>query len=99
LDPESRDWGSEPVALESAPAVKPHPLRAARILLLHTWLSTQTEGWWRLTLDKLGVPYQYASTQSIAATPDLRKKYDVILFPPIGGAGSLDNIVNGLPTN
>jgi hypothetical protein len=79
--------------------VKMHPLRAARILLLHTWLSTQTEGWWRLTLDKLGVPYDYASTQNIAGTADLREKYDVILFPPIGGPGSMNNIVNGLPTN
>jgi len=99
LDSASKELGFEPLALESAPTVKAHALRAARILLLHTWLSTQTEGWWRLTLDKLGVPYDYASTQSIAGTPDLREKYDVILFPPIGGAGSLNNIVNGLPTN
>jgi len=99
LDSASKELGLSPVALASAPSVKMHPLRAARILLLHTWLSTQTEGWWRLALDRLGIPYDYASTQTIAGTSDLREKYDVILFPPIGGAGSIDNIVNGLPTN
>ena len=99
LDSATKELGLQPIALVSAPGVKTHPLRAARILLLHTWLSTQTEGWWRLALDKLGVPYDYASTQTIAGTPALREKYDVILFPPVGGSGSLNNIVNGLPTN
>jgi hypothetical protein len=99
LDSATKELGLQPVGLAALPSVKMHPLRAARILLLHTWLSTQTEGWWRLALDKLGVPYDYASTQTIAGTPDLREKYDVILFPPIGGAGSMNNIVNGLPMN
>jgi len=99
LDSSTKELGLSPVALPSAPSVKMHPLRAARILLLHTWLSTQTEGWWRLSLDKLGIPFDYASTQTIAGTPDLREKYDVILFPPVGGAGSLNSIVNGLPMN
>jgi len=99
LDAATRELGLQPVALGSAPNAKAHPLRAARILLLHTWLSTQTEGWWRLALDKLQIPYDYASTQTIAKTPDLREKYDVILFPPVGSGGSLNNIVNGLPTS
>jgi hypothetical protein len=98
LDAATRELGLQPVALGSVPGAKSHPLRAARILLLHTWLSTQTEGWWRLALDKLQIPYDYASTQTIAKTPDLREKYDVILFPPVGWGGSLNNIVNGLPT-
>jgi Zinc carboxypeptidase len=99
FDATVKELGLQSVGLTAAPSVKMHPLRAARILLLHTWLSTQTEGWWRLTLDKLGVPYDYASTQTIATSPDLREKYDVILFPPVGFSGSLNNIVNGLPTN
>jgi zinc carboxypeptidase len=99
LDSATRELGLLSVALSVAPSVKMHPLRAARILLLHTWLSTQTEGWWRLTLDQLGIPYDYASTQVIAGTADLREKYDAILFPPIGGTASLNNIVNGLPMN
>ncbi len=99
LDAASKDLGLQPIALGAAPSVKAHSARAARILLLHTWSGTQTEGWWRLALDKLQIPYDYASTQTIAKTADLREKYDVILFPPVGWGGSLSNIVNGLPTS
>ena len=99
LDAATKELGLQTTALSAAPSVKTHPLRAARILLLHTWLSTQTEGWWRLALDKLQIPYAYASTQTIAKTADLRDKYDVILFPPVGWGGSLNNVVNGTPTS
>jgi hypothetical protein len=99
VDAANKELGLTAVALGSAPNVKTHAIRAARILLLHTWLSTQTEGWWRLALDKLKIPYDYASTQTIASNPDLREKYDVILFPPVGWNGTLNNIINGLPMN
>jgi hypothetical protein len=99
LDSATKELGLQMTALASAPSVKTHSLRAARILLLHTWLSTQTEGWWRLALDKLQIPYDYASTQTIAKNANLREKYDAILFPPVGWGGSLNNVVNGLPTN
>src|SRR5689334_16342137 len=36
LDSTTKELGLQPVALASAPSVKMHPLRAARILLLHT---------------------------------------------------------------
>jgi Zinc carboxypeptidase len=71
-------------ALGAAPAVKTHPLRAARIALVHSWLSTQDEGWWRMAFDQLSVPYDYLSTQKVAATRDLRARWDVIVFPPVG---------------
>ncbi len=67
-----------------------------RIALMHTWLDTQTEGWWRMALDKLGVKYSYISTQSVARERNLRRKYDVILFAPIGINDS-QAIVDGLP--
>jgi hypothetical protein len=69
---------------------------APRLALLHSWLNTQTEGWWRQRLDLLGAPYDYISTQDVAASPDLAAKYDVILFPPVG-AGEPQRIVTGLP--
>jgi hypothetical protein len=65
-----------------------------RIALLHTWLSTQDEGWWRLALESMSVPYDYISTQDVAKSDDLRARYDVILFPPVGGRTPQD-IVNG----
>ncbi len=71
--------------------------RLPRIALMHTWISTQDEGWWRLALESMGVPYDYISTQDVAGIADLRAKYDVILFPPIGGSrASAQDIVNGL---
>jgi zinc carboxypeptidase len=89
------ELGLKAEALPSAPDVKTHPARAARIALVHTWQSTQTEGWWRLGLDKLNVPYTYISTQTVAKEPDLNAKYDVILFPP--GGGNPQAIVSGRP--
>jgi hypothetical protein len=70
--------------------------RVPRIALMHTWLSTQTEGWWRMALDKLHVPYTYISTQDASRDPNLRSKYDVILFGPVGYANTR-LIVDGLP--
>ncbi len=83
--------------LDAVPGVKAHELAAPRIALLHTWLGTQEEGWYRLALEDLGVPYDYISTQDAAAAPDLRSKYDVILFPPVGRRGDARDIVNGMP--
>jgi len=67
-----------------------------RIALMHTWLNTQTEGWWRMALDKLHVPYSYISTQDVARESNLRGKYDVILFGPVGYS-STKLILDGLP--
>ncbi len=67
-----------------------------RIAVMHTWLSTQTEGWWRMALDQLQLKYDYISTQDVARLGDLRAKYDVILFAPVGGA-SAKRIVDGMP--
>jgi len=93
-----------PMDLLSQPVTVPQGLAAIdmpggklpRIALMHTWLDTQTEGWWRMALDKLHVPYSYISTQDVARTSDLHAKYDVILFGPIGGV-SAQQIVDGLP--
>ena len=84
----------EATSIGSLPAVATHPLETPRIGLIHSWLDTQNEGWWRLGLESLGVPYDYLSTQDVAATPDLRSRYDVLVFPPVG-EDPVD-IVNGL---
>jgi len=80
--------------IKSMPTVASHPLATPRIGLIHTWIDTQDEGWWRIGLESLGVPYTYLSTQDIAATNDLRSSYDVLVFPPTGD-DSVD-VVNGL---
>ena len=98
LDRTANDLGVQVTALGAAPSVKTHAVRAARVAFIHTWLSTQTEGWWRLALDKLNIPYDYMSTQAVAKIPDLKAKYDVILFPPVGFNAGVNPVVNGIPT-
>jgi hypothetical protein len=98
LDRAAADLGLQAIALGAAPSVKAHPVRAARVAFVHTWLSTQTEGWWRLALDDLKIPYDYISTQTIAKIDDLNAKYDVILFPPVGYFSGPTTIINGMPT-
>jgi hypothetical protein len=96
LQAAARDLGLKIVGVRDAPSVGTHPARAARVAVMHTWLNTQDEGWWRLALDQLHIPFSYISTQDAAKNADLRSKYDVILFPPIG-RGSAQAIVSGMP--
>jgi hypothetical protein len=98
LERAAADVGLQAAALSAAPSVKMHAVRAARIAYVHTWLSTQMEGWWRMALDNLNIPYDYISTQTISKIDDLNAKYDVILFPPIGYNVATTTVVNGLPT-
>src|ERR1700677_3905330 len=82
--------------LGASPSVPVHAVTAPRISFMHTWLGTQTEGWWRYAFDTAGVPFDYISTQTVAAQPDLRAKYDVIVFAPVGHSSALE-ILNGIP--
>ncbi|MEP6691510.1 MAG: hypothetical protein ABJD07_10155, partial [Gemmatimonadaceae bacterium] len=95
LDKATKELGLKAYALAAAPTVQVHPTRAARVAIVHTWISTQTEGWWRQAFDALQIPFDYISVQELAKTPNLNAKYDVILFPPAGG--STQQIVDGLP--
>ncbi len=81
----------------AVPSVATRPVAKPRIALLHSWIDTQTEGWWRQRLDLLKVPYHYMSTQDVAADGDLAAHYDVILFPPVG-VGEPMLIVSGVPS-
>jgi Zinc carboxypeptidase len=83
-------------SIASQPTVRLHPAAAPRIAFMHTWLATQTEGWWRMAFDKLQVPFAYISTQTVSKDPDLRSKYDVIVFAPVASV-SARQIVDGLP--
>jgi hypothetical protein len=90
------ELGLRILAVDARPTVKKHPVRAARIGFMHTWLSTQAEGWWRMEFDRLKIPYTYFSTQTVAKDADLRSKYDVIIFAP-GAGGNPQTIVDGRP--
>jgi hypothetical protein len=89
------DLGLQIAAVAAAPSVKTHPLRAPRVAILHTWLTTQTEGWWRHAFDDTKVPFTYLNTQQVARDDSLSAKFDVIIFPPVGRG--TEAIVNGMP--
>jgi hypothetical protein len=95
LEQAAAELGLTAWAVSELPKTSTHPLAVPRIALVHTWLSTQTEGWFRLALDGLRIPYQYISDHVLRDTPDLRSRYDVIIFGPT--SGSSQRLVNGIP--
>ena len=96
ITPMLHDLSLAAAHLAAAPTVPAHAATAPRVAFMHTWLATQTEGWWRYAFDTAGVPYDYINTQTVAGEADLRGKYDVIIFAPVGGGGS-QGIINGIP--
>ena len=95
LDSAGRELGIEIWAVEELPKVSRHVVAVPRIALIHSWLNTQAEGWVRLALETSGIPYTYLSDHFLRDTPNIREKFDVILFGPT--PGSAQRIVNGLP--
>jgi hypothetical protein len=91
-----RDLALDAWRLREAPSVPVHAVTVPRIAFMHTWLGTQSEGWWRLAFDTTGVPFAYISTQTVANQDDLRSNYDVIVFAPVGRASTLE-ILKGVP--
>ena len=89
------DTGLKAIAVDKLPEIRTHTLAVPRIAILHTWTNTQNDGWFRIEFDRLQVPYTYISDQVIRNTANLREKFDVIIFPPVGG--SAQAIVNGIP--
>ena len=95
LEAAAKDLGLRLRATNTDLSVARHPLALPRVALLHTWVNTQTEGWFRLMLEENKIPYTYISDQVVRATADLREKYDVILFPP--ASGDLARLIEGVP--
>ncbi|HXC70800.1 MAG TPA: M14 family zinc carboxypeptidase [Pyrinomonadaceae bacterium] len=89
------ELGLKAVGVDKLPEVKTHELAVPRIAIVHTWTNTQNEGWFRIEFDRLQIPYTYISDHVIRNTPNLREKFDVLIFPPVGG--SAQTIVNGMP--
>ena len=93
LDRVVKELGLKAYAIAAAPSVKLHAARAAKVAILHGWTNTQTEGWWRQAFDVYKIPYDYIDPRAIRDTPNLRAKYDVIVFGP----GGNQSAVQGLP--
>jgi hypothetical protein len=94
IEPVLRDLGLNAMAVSSAPSVKMHNLDVPRIGYIHAWQRTQDEGWVRAALDYYGVPYTYFADQKLR-DGNLRAKYDVIIFPHVGGTSA--SHLTGIP--
>jgi hypothetical protein len=92
LEPSIKELGLSAWAVDAPPAVPMHDLDVPRIGYVHTWTSTQDEGWVRLAFDNFKVPYTYFAGTKLKEG-NLRAKYDVLVFPHAGGSGTA--IVNG----
>ena len=95
LESAAKELGIRVKGVTADPSVARHELAVPRIAVVHTWVNTQNEGWYRLALDEMKVPYVYISDQSLGKIENLRDKFDVILYPP--GAGGLSTMINGVP--
>ncbi|HQR31104.1 MAG TPA: hypothetical protein PLK30_00100, partial [Blastocatellia bacterium] len=95
LRKEVTELGLTANAVDELPKVAQHALAVPRIALVHTWTNTQNEGWYRVEFDRLGIPYDYISDQVIGKTADLRSKWDVIIWGPVGGTAQ--SLVRGIP--
>jgi hypothetical protein len=87
LEPSIKELGLSAWAVDAAPNVPMHDLDVPRIGYIHTWTSTQDEGWVRMAFDKFKVPYTYFA-DNLVRQGNLRQKYDVIVFPHAGGTGT-----------
>ncbi|MBY0503039.1 MAG: hypothetical protein K2X03_03955 [Bryobacteraceae bacterium] len=94
VEREARALGLTVYALAELPRVATHELAMPRVALVHTWLNTQSEGWYRMEFDKLGIPYDYVSDHALR-NPNLRAKWDVIILGPV--PATAQRLVNGVP--
>jgi len=93
LGPSLEGLGLSGFAVEASPPVKMHDLDVPRIGYIHSWANTQNEGWVRAALDTYGVPYTYFGDIKLREG-NLRQKYDVIIYPHVGG--NAESQVNGI---
>jgi hypothetical protein len=99
LEKAAKELGIKVHSTSATLSVKTHPLAAPRVALVHNWQNTQNDGWFRIPMDELKVPYTYVADTWLRETQNLRDKFDVILLPPMGGGGpaGLSAMLRGLP--
>jgi hypothetical protein len=94
LETAAREFGFTAVAVPNVPSVDMHPVAVPRIALMHTWTTTQSEGWLRIGFDEYGIPYDYISVHDVRDSPRLRDRWDVIVFGP--SSGDALSVVRGM---
>lgn len=88
--------GLQATAASDVVPVAKHEITLPRVAVIHSWMSTQDEGWVRLSLEYAGMPFTYTSDQHFK-DPGFFDKFDVIIYPHVGG--SIGTLINGRPKN
>jgi len=73
------ELGLTAATIKAAPAVPMHNADVPRVAIYSAWSNTQNLGWYRLTFEKFGVPYDLIFKEQVKQG-NLRAKYDVILM-------------------
>ena len=94
LDQAGAEYGFTAHRTRDEPEVAMHETRAPRIAVMHTWTSTQDEGWLRVGLDEYGIPFDYISVHDVRDNEQLRDSYDVIVMGQ--NRGNALGVVRGL---
>ncbi len=81
-------------ATDAEVGVARHPVAVPRIALVHTWVNTQNEGWFRLALEEAQIPYEYVADTELRSTADLKARYDVIIYPPV--TSNIATLIHGV---
>lgn len=99
LERAAKDLGLKVHSTDAAITVATHPLRAARVGIVHNWTNTQDDGWFRIAFDEAKVPYTYIADTKLRETRDLKSRFDVLILPPMGAGGvqGLSAAIRGLP--
>ncbi len=89
------EYGFSVLGVDELPEIAMHELGVPRVAIMHTWTSTQNEGWVRIAFDANKIPYEYISVHEARDDDNLRAKYDVIVMGP--SSSNALSIVDGLP--
>jgi hypothetical protein len=95
LEAAARDLGITVWATDQKLSVAHHGLDAPRVALMHDWQETQDDGWFRISMDQLKIPYTYVADTKIRETPNLREQFDVLIVPP--DWDDLAGMLQGIP--
>lgn len=95
----AKELGIKVHATSASLSVATHPLAVPRVAVMHNWQNTQNDGWFRIPMEELKVPYTYVADTRLRENQNLREKFDVIVLPPMGGGGpaGLSAVLRGLP--
>ena len=74
------ELGLTAAGLTAVPSVPMHAANVPRIAIYSSWNGTQDIGWYRLTFDKFGIPYDLIYKERVDKG-NLRNDYDVIIMP------------------